>query len=76
MSTPVFVLLLAEADLLHRLVAYFVVFFKSGFSPSDLRIAQAAGCELRCVMMACLHLTSGQYISQNLAPISSTDVER
>ena len=31
------------ADPLYRLVAYFVVFWVNGFSPSDLRVAQQDG---------------------------------
>ena len=37
-------------EMVGALVAYFVVFFKNGFSPSDLRKAQQAGCKCQYLL--------------------------
>lgn len=40
--------------LAHSLVSYFVVFYKQGFSPRDLRKAQAAGGQLQYNLFLCI----------------------
>ena len=58
------------------MLAYFVVFFRNGFSPGDLVAAQKNGCMSRVFIKNKIGLTMKKHISQRIARISQTVVAK